>query len=89
MYIPITSIIGSKVMHGSPGYEVEETIKVVTFLKDIVEIGFESDAFSQMTPDEFEYFLRYEELSYKEQSHGGMSSLFFSYYDHNEQFSKE
>ena len=77
MNIPITDIIGTKIMHGSPGYMVEETISKVVFLKDRVEIEFESQAFTQMEPEEFEYMLRYEELSYKELTHGGMSDIIF------------
>ena len=77
MNITITDIIGKKVMHGSPGLMVEEIISKVVFLKDVVEIEFESQAYTQMEPGEFEYMLRYEELSYKEKHHGGMSHIIF------------
>ena len=77
MNISITDIIGKKVLHGSPGYMFEEVISKITFLKDIVEIEFESKAFTQMEPEEFEYMLRYEELSYKEKMHGGMSEIVY------------
>jgi hypothetical protein len=77
MNIPITDIIGKKVMHGSPGFMVEEIISKVVFFKDVVEIEFESQAFTQMEPEEFEYMLRYEELNYKEKTHGGMSHIIF------------
>ena len=72
-----TDIIGKDVMHGSFGYENKETIKKAIFTTDTVEIVFESDAFSTMEPEEFEHFLRYEELSYKEKHHGGMSRIIF------------
>ena len=80
MNIPITDIIGKKVMHGSPGLMVEEIISKVVFLKDLVEIEFESQAYTQMAPAEFEYMLRYagRELNYKEKTHGGMSRIIFS-----------
>jgi hypothetical protein len=77
MNIPITDIIGKKVMHGSPCFMVEEIISKVVFLKDVVEIEFESQVYTQMEPEEFEYMLRYEELNYREKTHGGMSSIIF------------
>ena len=77
MTITITDIIGKIVMHGSPGYMNQETITKVVFVKHNVEMEFESGAFTTMGPDEFEYFLRYEELNYHEASHGGMSSIVF------------
>ena len=79
MNITITDIIGKKIMHGSPGLEVEEIISKVVFLKDVVEIEFESQAYTQMEPEEFEYMLRYvrRELNYKEKTHGGMSRIIF------------
>ena len=77
MNITITDIIGKKVMHGSPGLMVEEIISKVVFLKDVVEIEFESQVYTQMEPEEFEYMLRYEELYYKEKTHRGMSSIIF------------
>jgi hypothetical protein len=77
MNITITDIIGKKVMHGSPGLMVEEIISKVVFLKDVVEIEFESQAYTQMEPEEFEYMLRYEELNYDEKTHWGMSSIIF------------
>lgn len=80
MNITITDIIGTKIMHGSPGLMTEEIISKVTFIKDAVEIEFESQAFTRMEPEEFEYMLRYEELSYKEKTHGGMSEIIFCEY---------
>jgi hypothetical protein len=77
MNIPITDIIGKKVMHGSPGLMVEEIISKVVFLKDVVEIEFESQAYTQMEPEEFEFLLDSEELSYFEKTHGGMSRIIF------------
>ena len=76
----ITEIVGKKVMHGSPGYENQETIKQITITMDTVEIEFESQAYTQMEPEEFEYMLRYarRELNYKEKTHGGMSRIIFS-----------
>ena len=74
----ITESIGKKVRHGSHGYQNEETIKQISFLKDSVEIEFESGVFSTMSPGEFGHFMRYEELSYKEKHHEG-SSYIFSY----------
>ena len=75
----ITEIVGKKVMHGSPGYENQEIIKQITITKDTVEIEFESQAYTQMVPEEFEYMLRYvrRELNYKEKTHGGMSRIIF------------
>lgn len=77
MTINIANIIGKKVMHGSPGYMVEETISKVKILKNVVEIEFESQAYTQMEPDEFEHMIRYEELIYDEKTHGGNSSIIF------------
>ena len=77
MTIPITNIIGTKLMHGSPGNMNEEIISKVVFVKECVEIEFESQCFTQMTPDEYEYLLRYEELSYNEATHGGLSNIVF------------
>lgn len=77
MTIPITNIIGTKIMHGSPGYMNEEVISKVTILKNLVEIEFESQCFTQMTHEEYEYLLRYEELSYNEATHNGMSTIIF------------
>ena len=74
----ITEIVGKKVMHGSPGYENQETIKQITITKDTVEIEFESGAFATMSAAEFEFLLDYEELSYFEKTHGGMSRIIFS-----------
>jgi hypothetical protein len=68
----ITEIVGKKVMHGSPDYENQETIKQITINKDTVEIEFESGAFTTMSAAEFEFLLDYEELSYFEKTHGGM-----------------
>ena len=73
----ITEIVGKKVMHGSPGYENQETIKQITITKDTVEIEFESGAFTAMSAAEFEFLLDSEELSYFEKTHGGMSSIIF------------
>jgi hypothetical protein len=73
----ITEIVGKKVMHGSPDYENQEIIKQITITKDAVEIVFESDAFVTMSPGEFEFLLDYEELSYSEKHHGGMSHIIF------------
>jgi hypothetical protein len=73
----ITEIVGKKVMHGSPGYENQETIKQITLTKDTVEIEFESSAFSSMSAAEFEFLLDTEELSYNEKHHGGMSNIIF------------
>ena len=73
----ITEIVGKKAMHGSPGYENQETIKQITITKDTVEIVFESDAFTTMSYAEFEFLLDYEELSYNEKHHGGMSNIIF------------
>ena len=76
MNITITDIIGTRIMHGSPGYMNEETISKVTILKHGVTIEFESQCFTQMTHEEFEDMLRYEELYYKE-NHGGYSVIIF------------
>jgi hypothetical protein len=73
----ITESIGKKVMHGSPVHENEEIIKQISFLKDSVEIEFESGVFSTMSPGEFEYLIRYKELLYSEMHHGGMSHITF------------
>jgi hypothetical protein len=73
-----TDIIGKRVMHGSPGYENQETIKQITITKDAVEIVFESNAFTTMSAAEFEFLLDYEELSYIDNGHGGMSNIIFS-----------
>ena len=73
----ITESIGKKVMHGSPVLENEETIKQISFLKDCVDIEFESGVFASMSSDEFEHFMHYEELLYSERSHGGMSHIIF------------
>jgi hypothetical protein len=72
-----SDLIGTKILHGSPGYLTEETISKINFLKDKVEIEFESERFTQMTPDEYENMLKYEELFYKEMTHGGDSQIIF------------
>lgn len=77
----ITKSIGKKVMHGSPVLENEETIKQISFLKNCVDIEFESGVFASMSSDEFEHFMHYEELSYKEMHHEGSSYIFFSLID--------
>lgn len=77
MTITTTDIIGTKIMHGSPGYLSEETISKVTFMKDKVEIEFESECFTQMTHEEYEYMLKHEELFYNEKMHGGDSQIYF------------
>jgi hypothetical protein len=74
----ITEIVGKKVMHGSPGYENQETIKQITITKEAVEIVFESAAFTTMSAAEFEFLLDCEELSYIDNGHGGMSNIIFS-----------
>jgi len=73
----ITEIVGKKVMHGSPVYENEETIKQIMITKDAVEIEFESGAFATMSPGEFDYLIRFKELLYSEMHHGGMSHIIF------------
>jgi hypothetical protein len=73
----ITESIGKDVMHGSPGHMNKETIRQIAFLKESVEIEFESGAFTTMAPAEFEHFIRYKELSYNEKHHGGMSEIVF------------
>jgi hypothetical protein len=73
----IAESIGKKVMHGSPVHENEEIIKQISFLKDSVNIEFESGVFSTMSSGEFEYLIRYKELLYSEMHHGGMSHITF------------
>jgi hypothetical protein len=70
-------LIGTKIMHGSPGYLSEEVVSKVTFDKDKVEIEFESECFTQMTHEEYEYMLKHEELFYNEKMHGGESQIYF------------
>jgi len=72
-----TDIIGKDVMHGSPGYENQETIKQITITKESAEIEFESGAFATMSPGEFDYLIRYKDLLYIEMHHGGMSHIVF------------
>lgn len=72
----ITDIIGTKIMHGSPGYMNEETITKVKILQEHVEIEFYSQCFTQMTHEEFERMLLDKELSYTE-THGGLSEIIF------------
>ena len=72
-----SDLIGTKIMHGSPGLLSEETISKITFDKNGVEIEFESECFTQMTHDEYEHMLKHEELFYNEKMHGGESQIFF------------
>lgn len=74
---PITDLVGTKIMHGSPGYMNEETVAEVEFLTDRVEIVFESGCFTQLKLEEFETLLQHQELFYKEMTHGGMSQIVF------------
>jgi hypothetical protein len=72
-----SDLIGTKIMHGSPGYLSEETVSKVVFIDDRVEIEFKSECFTQMTHEEYEYLLKHEELFYNEKMHGGESQIFF------------
>ena len=72
-----SELIGTKIMHGSPGYLSEEIVSKVVFLDDRVEIEFKSEFFTQMTHEEYEYLLKHEELFYNEKMHGGESQIFF------------
>ena len=73
----ITNVVGKKVMHGSPGYENEETISMVTILEQSVTIEFKSGCYSTMTCDEFEHLVQDEEVDYREKHHGGISHIVF------------
>jgi len=75
-----SDIIGSKVTHGSPGYPVKEVILDVLLLnlKGEVEIQFQSGCFTRLTKEEFDTFLAKGELTYKEKTHGGFSTLVLS-----------
>ena len=74
----ITDFIGTKIKHGSPGYMNEETVATVEFLSDRVEIEFESGCFTQMKPLEFNDLMQYQELSYNEMTHNGLSQIVFA-----------
>jgi len=67
-----TEMIGREVLHGSQNPEMIEKIII---MKDAVEIEFASEAFTRMTPNEFEFLLDNEELNYNEKTHGGMSTI--------------
>ena len=62
-------------MHGSPGHMNQEQVSKVCFLKDRVEIEFESQAYTQMYLSELVSLLADGEVAYNELTHGGASHI--------------
>jgi hypothetical protein len=68
-------LIGSSLMHGSPGYMNQEKVSKVCITRDSVEIEFESQAYTQMHLSELASLLVDGEVSYNELTHGGASHI--------------
>ena len=67
-----------KVLHGNPGNLVAGYIERVTpslTHKGMIEIQFESGAFTLITDDELADLLDGETINYNERSHGGFSQM--------------
>ena len=62
-------------MHGSPGHMNQEQVSKVCFLRDRVEIEFESQAYTQMYLSELVSLLADGEIAYNELTHGGASHI--------------
>lgn len=67
-----------KVFHGSPGYLVAEHIESVkpsSSHEGMLEIQFESGAFTLITDEELADLLDGETINYNERTHGGLSQM--------------
>ena len=72
------TLIGTKVLHGSPGYENEETIAKVCIepeWPDHVTIEFESEFFTRISPAELEELKQDGEIHYKNRHHSGFEVM--------------
>jgi hypothetical protein len=72
------TLIGTKVLHGSPSYENEETIAKVWIepeWPDHVTIEFESEFFTRISPAELEELKQDGEIHYKNWHHNGLEVM--------------
>jgi hypothetical protein len=68
------TLIGSKVLHGSPGYQTPETISEITPKGHDFEMVFESGFFSTLSLDELYELQDDGEVHFKE-THGGFTVI--------------
>jgi len=68
------TLIGSKVLHGSPGYQTSETISEITPKERDFEMAFESGCFSTLSLDELYELQDDGEVHFKE-THGGFTVI--------------
>jgi hypothetical protein len=68
------TLIGTKVLHGSPGYQNEETISEITPKGHDFEMVFESGFFSTLSLDELYELQDDGEVHFKE-THGGFTVI--------------
>jgi hypothetical protein len=68
------TLIGTKVLHGSPGYQTPETIVEITPKGHDFEMVFESGCFSTLSLDELHELQDDGEVHFKE-THGGFTVI--------------
>jgi hypothetical protein len=68
------TLIGTKVLHGSPGYQTPETIAEITPKGHDFEMVFESGFFSTLSLDELHELQDDGEVHFKE-THGGFTVI--------------
>ena len=72
-----TLLIGSKVLHGSPGYENMETITRIKPKGLDYEVEFESGCFTIIGGD-YLYTLQDDgEVTYRDGNHGGITNMIY------------
>ena len=72
------TLIGKKVLHGSPYYENEETIAKVCIdpeWPDHITIDFESQFFTRISPAELEELKQDGEIHYKNRHHNSLEVM--------------
>jgi hypothetical protein len=69
-----TTLIGTKVLHGSPGYQTLEVIAEITPKGHDFEMVFESQCFSTLSLDELYELQDDGEVHFREK-HGGLTVI--------------
>ena len=69
-------LIGTKVRHGSPGYENEEIISRIIEKGDHLEVEFESGCFTLIKHNELDFFVEYGSTDYIRHNSNAFESRF-------------
>jgi hypothetical protein len=71
-------LIGRKVRHGSPGYELPEVISgIVMHTGDMISLEFKSGCFTRMTVDQFRTLCAFGSLDYIRAQSNALEAIIF------------